>query len=104
LEGDLPMSRFRPNLVLEGWPAWAEDGVREVQIGKARLRLVKACTRCGVTGLDQDSGLPGVDPLPELRRFRYDPALKGVTFGWNAEVVAGAGSVLTVGDPVRVRP
>jgi hypothetical protein len=27
-----------------------------------------------------------------------------VTFGWNAEVVAGAGSVLTVGDPVRVRP
>jgi uncharacterized protein YcbX len=57
-----------------------------------------------VTGLDQDSGLPGVDPLPELRRFRYDPALKGVTFGWNAEVVAGAGSVLTVGDVVRARP
>lgn len=104
LEGDLPMSRFRPNLVLEGWPAWAEDGVREVQIGRARLRLIKGCTRCGVTALDQQSGLPGVDPLPELRRFRYDPALKGVTFGWNAEVVAGAGSVLTVGDVVRARP
>ena len=43
-----------------------------------------------------------MDPLPVLRRTRFDPALKGVTFGWNAEVVAGAGSTLRVGDAVAV--
>lgn len=98
----IPMSRFRPNIVVEGWAPWAEDTVRVVRIGAARLRLVKACTRCVITSLDQHSGEPGVDPLPTLRAFRWDSALKGVTFGWNAEVAAGVGAVLRVGDEVEV--
>jgi hypothetical protein len=104
LPSDIPMARFRPNLVIDGWPAWAEDGIHELRIGAARLRLVKACTRCIVTSLDQQSGAAGVDPLPALRRFRFDPALRGVTFGWNAEVIAGAGSLLRVGDEVETLP
>ncbi len=102
LPSGIPMARFRPNLVIEGLPPWAEDGIRELRIGAARLRLVKACTRCVVTGIDQQSGEPGVDPMPALRRSRSDPALKGVTFGWNAEVIAGAGSVLRAGDAVEI--
>jgi hypothetical protein len=102
LPSGIPMARFRPNLVIDGWPPWAEDDIRELRIGTARLRLVKACTRCVVTGIDQQSGQPGVDPMPALRRSRFDPALKGVTFGWNAEVIAGAGSVLRVGDAVEI--
>lgn len=102
LPAPIPMDRFRPNLVIDGWPAWDEDGILELRIGAARLRLVRACTRCVVTSLDQRSGRPGVDPLPALRRSRFDPTLKGVTFGWNAEVIAGAGSTLRVGDAVEV--
>ena len=95
------MSRFRPNIVVEGWEPWAEDGIRGLRIGDARIRLVKACTRCGITGLDQQSGERGTDPLPVLRGFRYDATLKGVIFGWNAEVRAGAGATLRVGDEVE---
>lgn len=102
LPAPIPMSRFRPNIVVEGWEPWAEDGVRVLRIGAARLRLVKACTRCVITSRDQQTGEPGVDPLPVLRGFRWDPALKGVTFGWNAEVSAGAGAMLRVGDEVEV--
>lgn len=102
LPAAIPMARFRPNLVVDGWPAWDEDHILELEVGPVRLRLVKACTRCGVTGLDQRSGARGVDPLPALRRFRFDASLNGVTFGWNAEVIAGAGSLLRVGDAVRV--
>jgi len=102
LPAPIPMARFRPNIVVEGWEPWAEDGVSLVRIGAARLRLVKPCTRCVITSLDQVSGAPGVDPLPTLRGFRWDSALKGVTFGWNAEVSAGAGAVLRVGDEVEV--
>lgn len=102
LPAPIPMSRFRPNIVVEGWEPWAEDAVRVLRIGSARLRLVKACTRCAITSRDQESGEPGVDPLPTLRGFRWDAALKGVTFGWNAEVSAGAGTMLRVDDEVLV--
>lgn len=102
LPAPVPMTRFRPNLVVEGWEPWAEDRIRVLQIGAARLRLVKACTRCVITSLDQQSGDPGTDPLPVLRSFRWDTALKGVTFGWNAEVIAGDGATLRVGDEVEV--
>lgn len=98
----IPMSRFRPNIVVEGWQPWAEDGIRTLRIGAARLRLVKACTRCVITTRDQETGETGLDPLPVLRGFRWDASLKGVTFGWNAEVSAGAGAMLSVGDDVEV--
>lgn len=102
LPAPIPMARFRPNVVVEGWEPWAEDGIRDLRIGNARIRFVKACTRCGITGLDQQSGERGTDPLPVLRGFRYDAALKGVTFGWNAEVRTGSGATLRVGDEVEV--
>lgn len=99
----LPMTRFRPNLVLEGLDAFAEDTIEELQIGAVTLRLVKPCTRCGVTGIDQASGARANEPLTALREFRYDARLKGVTFGWNAVIVRGAGLELRIGDAVTVR-
>ena len=101
LPAPIPMSRFRPNLVVEGWEAWDEDRIAELRIGAVRLRLVKPCTRCVITSLDPRTGERDLDPLPTLRQFRWDPLWKGVTFGWNAEVAAGAGSVLRVGDEVE---
>ena len=99
----LPMTRFRPNVVLDGLEAFAEDSIDELQIGAVTLRLVKPCTRCGVTGIDQTSGERANEPLTTLREFRYDPKLKGVTFGWNAVIAHGAGLDLRVGDAVTVR-
>jgi hypothetical protein len=100
----LPMDRFRPNVVLEGLAAWAEDQVGELQTEAVTLRLAKPCTRCVITSRDQRSGDAGVDPLPTLRQFRFDRELKGVTFGWNAVIEAGAGATLRVGEAVRLRP
>ena len=99
----LPMTRFRPNIVLDGLEAFAEDTIDELQIGAVTLRLAKPCTRCGITGIDQTSGERANEPLTTLREFRYDARLKGVTFGWNAVVVHGAGLDLRVGDTVTVR-
>jgi hypothetical protein len=102
LQGDLPMDRFRPNIVLAGLPAYAEDEWSELAIGPVRLRLVKPCTRCTIPSIDQESGRPGLDPSPVLKQYRHDPALRGVTFGVNAIVTAGGGRTLAVGDRVNV--
>ena len=88
----LPMNRFRPNVVIDGLPAFDEDHVDTIAIGDVVLRLVKPCTRCQVTTTDQDTARVGIEPLRTLGEFRMDEKLDGVTFGMNAIVVEGDGS------------
>lgn len=93
----IPMGRFRPNIVLEGLPAFAEDRINVVTIGPVTLRLVKPSTRCVITSTDQQTGERSVNPLPVLRQFRFDRELLGVTFGENAVIVAGVGHAIERG-------
>jgi uncharacterized protein YcbX len=98
LPDPLPMTRFRPNLVIEGLGPYAEDGIEALQFGPVRLRLVKACTRCSTTTIDQETGFASGNPLPALKAYRFDRALRGVTFGQNALWDRGVGSPLRAGD------
>jgi uncharacterized protein YcbX len=102
LANPLPMNRFRPNLVLEGLPPYGEDELGDLVAGELRLRRAKPCVRCIVTTTDQESGArAGDEPVRTLKSYRWDPALKGVTFGQNLIVVAGAGARLEVGMELR---
>jgi uncharacterized protein len=99
LPAPLPMDRFRPNLVVRGAEAYAEDGWRRIRIGDVELALVKPCDRCAVTTVDQASGeRRGPEPLETLARYRR--SREGVLFGQNA-VARGLGR-LAVGMPVEV--
>jgi uncharacterized protein YcbX len=97
-EGPLPMTRFRPNLVVEAASAWAEDELmhRRVRIGAAIFRVVKPCERCVVTTTDQETGERGREPLRTLGRYRNVD--QGLLFAVNL-VPDGQGSV-AVGDEV----
>lgn len=99
----IPMERFRPNIVLEGLPEWAEDRIETVMIGELTLRLVKPCTRCTIPSVDQRTGMPATDPGPVLRKFRFDSKLRGVTFGENAVIANGCGCEIGRGSDCRVR-
>ena len=101
-ERPLPMNRFRPNIVVEGLPAYEEDLIDTLECDGIALRMVKPCTRCKVTTTDQASGRVGVEPLHTLSTYRRDDALAAVTFGMNAIVIAGAGRSLLVGQAARV--
>jgi uncharacterized protein len=100
----IPMERFRPNIVLEGLPAFAEDDIAALRIGAVTLRLVKPCTRCVIPSTDQRTGLRGADPLPVLRTFRFDRTLLGVTFGENAVIATGIGTSIERGMDCEVEP
>jgi hypothetical protein len=102
LPAGLPMERFRPNLVLEGLPPFAEDRIASVAIGPVTLTLVKPCTRCVIPSTDQRTGVRGFDPLAVLRTFRFDKKLLGVTFGENAVITRGLGEFLEQGAECRV--
>lgn len=98
----IPMERFRPNLVLEGLPPFAEDRITALRIGEVNLRLVKPCTRCIIPSTDQRTGERSTDPTPALRKFRFDRTLRGVTFGENAVVDLGVGDSIELGAACEV--
>lgn len=81
----VPMSRFRPNVVLTGAAANAEDEHSRLVADGLVMELVKSCERCVVTTIDQETGTPdGDQPLAALRRLRLHPLLRQPVFGQNA--------------------
>jgi uncharacterized protein YcbX len=101
----LPMDRFRPNLVLGGVAAYAEDSHAAIETGAVVLRLVKPCTRCVITTTNQATGLvEGTEPLATLKAYRYDATLRGVAFGHNAVIQSGSnGEWLQRGQAIVLR-
>ncbi|HTT02086.1 MAG TPA: MOSC domain-containing protein, partial [Steroidobacteraceae bacterium] len=99
----IPMTRFRPNLVLEGLPAFAEDWIDTLDLGEVKLRLVKPCTRCVITSTDQQTGERLTNPLPVLRQYRFSRELMGVMFGENAVIAAGVGARIAEGAVLIAR-
>ena len=98
------MDRFRPNIVVEGLVAWAEDDHPVARIGQAELRLVSPCERCIVTTTDQETGQRyGAEPIRTLRGLHANPAGKPL-FGWNAVLVPGPdpAPLLRIGDAVEL--
>lgn len=108
--GDAPvtMQRFRPNLVLDGLPAYDEDHLHEIDIatgeGTVTLRLVKPCVRCAIPNVDPANAEPGPEPGATLAGYRADARMQGgITFGMNAVIVKGMDCTLRVGQAVSLR-
>lgn len=95
----IDMDRFRPNIVVSGAEAWAEDDWRELQVGNLAMTAVKPCARCAVTTTDQLTGERSHEPLATLSTFRKQAL--GVIFGQN--LVHRSTGVIQVGDVVILR-
>jgi hypothetical protein len=95
----IQMDRFRPNVVVRGATAGADDEWRALRIGNAAFRVSNACKRCKVITINQSTGeFAGNDPLATLATYRADGT--SVTFGQHMMVEA-SGSI-SIGDSVAV--
>jgi uncharacterized protein len=99
--GAIDMRRFRPNLVISGAAAWAEDTWQRLRIGDVTYRVAKPCARCVVTTRDADSGeqVDRQEPLRTLASF-HRAANGGIIFGQN--LIPEMAGAIRVGDPVDV--
>ncbi len=95
------MSRFRPNVVIDGWPdPHTEDRAHRFTIGTTELAYAKAAVRCAVVLVDQESGhRAGPEPLRTLAGYRRS-AGGGAVLGTKYAVLR-PGRV-AVGDEVTV--
>lgn len=93
----VPMNRFRPNLVIAGGEAHAEDRSQRLRIGNTELALVKPCSRCVIPSIDQATGK--CDPHINRVLAAYRRRDGSIYFGMNA--LGASGAVFRVGDPVQ---
>jgi uncharacterized protein len=99
----LPMTRFRPNIVVQGTTPFVEDRMKVLQIGKTIFHVVSSCPRCKESCTDQITGFVTEEPVVTMRDFRQCGQPDGVYFAVNAIPAPGsAGRTIRVGDPVKV--
>ncbi|XP_058064323.1 mitochondrial amidoxime-reducing component 1-like [Anopheles bellator] len=103
LDNKVGALQFRPNFVVRGPKAYAEDRWRWVRIGEVVFRYRIPCLRCVFTTIDPETGIadPAKEPLRTLKEYRQIPALgESPAFGIHLGL-RGDGTV-KVGDPVYV--
>jgi uncharacterized protein len=101
-QAPLPMTRFRPNVVVGGSQPWAEDSWQRLQIGDVAFRVAKGSDRCVFTTVDPETAVKGKEPLATLARHRR----------WDGKVWFGVNLIpddlppdatIRLGDPVTIR-
>ncbi len=101
----VPMSRFRPNIVLTGLEAFMENRIDEIYSKKTgyRLGLRKPCKRCKVTTVDQNTGIikEHREPLRTLTLMNTIPQLHGAYFGQNATLLSKDCGIIRLGDQLN---
>eukprot|EP00877_Chromochloris_zofingiensis_P006089 jgi/Chrzof1/1733/Cz10g19010.t1 len=120
IPAELPMERFRPNIILAGADAgWEEDKWAAITVGGGsadkdnsplQLTLVKPRSRCKVINIDQQTAIAGEEPMDTLQRIRSGKVLgwdaqrkswtHAVFFGWHA--VPRSTGIIKVADKVSV--
>jgi len=105
----IPMSRFRPNIVVKGksLKPFEEDRWKVIAIGDVVFAIVKACPRCKQSCTDQTTGAVSDEPLATMKTFRRSsgdsPPGGDVFFAQNAIPIGRLkGKTIRVGDPVRI--
>ncbi len=93
------MRRFRPNIVVQGCGAFAEDSWQDFRLSDVVMKGVKRCSRCILTTVDPDTGeRSGREPLETLSTFRKVD--NNVFFGMN--VIHQTMGKIRVGDNIVI--
>lgn len=98
LDSPVPMNRFRPNIVVGGVEPYAEDTWKDVSIGGVKFEVLRPCSRCVTTTVDQDTGVRGVEPLRTLSTYRR----RGTKVMFGQNVIHRGVGVVRVGNELEV--
>lgn len=94
----VPIERFRPNLVVQGAEAFAEDRWQRVRVGDVTFRKAKGVDRCVMTTISLLDLTTGKEPIRTLARHRQ---WDGKTW-FAVQLIPEQTGTIAVGDTVEV--
>lgn len=104
LHTPIDVNRFRPNIVVTGTQAFAEDHWQELSINDVELLAVKKCSRCIMPSINQETGdKDQLKMLSVLNSYRKEN--NKVMFGQNLiykDVGQALGQTISCGDEVKL--
>jgi len=98
LDKPVSMTRFRPNIVVSGCEAYAEDDWKRIIVGGIEMQVVKPCSRCSIPSIDPKTAVRSLEPVKTLREYRMKDSK--IYFGQN--VIANSTGILEIGMPVEI--
>lgn len=98
LDRQLPINRFRPNIVFTGGQPYQEDIMDNFTINNISFNGVKLCARCNIITIDQQTALSAKEPTKTLASYRRKN--NQIYFGQNL-VHSGTG-IISVGDSINL--
>lgn len=98
LEEQLPMNRFRPNIVFTGGHAYIEDEMASFEINTINFLGVKPCSRCVMTTINQQTAERGKEPLKTFASYRMKN--NKVYFGQN--ILHQQNGDISIGDEIII--
>ncbi len=102
-QNTLSVYQFRPNIVVSGFSAFAEDSWKTIRIGNVIFDVIKPCSRCILTTVNPITGKkhPTREPLSILEQFRTNAEKpEDVDFGIN--LIARNNGIIRCGDRVEL--
>ncbi len=105
LETPVNINRFRPNIVVDGIDAFAEDSWKDFSINQIDYHMAKPCSRCIMPSINQANGIQdNVKLLSVLNKYRkFDKKIK---FGVNILYKDSSkvnNQYITVGDAINLK-
>lgn len=98
LESPVEMLRFRPNIVVSGCGAFAEDTFKQMTVNGVKLYGVKPCSRCVMVTIKPGTTDKGKEPLKTLAGYRRTG--NKIYFGQNV-LIHDTGKI-SVGDEITL--
>ena len=105
IETTVDINRFRPNMVVTGTSAFAEDQWRNLSINNTDFKAIKMCSRCIMPSINQETGKQDqVKMLATLNQYRKFN--KKIKFGQNliykdADLIDK--QVISCGDEINLK-
>ncbi len=100
LESPVTMTNFRPNIIVNGCAAFAEDDWQQIRIGEVVFDAVKRCSRCVLITINPETGIKSDkgQPLKTLSQYRKGDG--GVLLGMN--LIPRSKGVIRVNDKIEI--
>lgn len=99
LQEKVDVDRFRANIVIDGCEAHAEDQWTQISVNDIDINLVKACSRCVIPSIHQQTAQKHPDLLKTLASYRRQDGK--VYVGQNA--IHQTNGNISVGQTITIR-